>query len=124
MRLLICSILILLLNNGCKEAKQLDRQLLQGTWVAVTILNEGQLDPRDPSEMSLTFYNDDSFTHRSFQNIQTEGTYSLGTDRIYLKANELPEFFIKVDQLSRDTLKIKMNNGKTQHIIYRKINQQ
>ncbi len=104
-------------NYGCSSV---EKELIQGEWKGVSILENGKALDLDPSEIQLSFSPSNTYTYKSTLNYQEAGSYHLDkkylytTDTLNLASSKKT---VEILLLSEDSLQFKMMEANQERIL-------
>ena len=113
-----CALFLPILLASCGEDPR--QTMIVGNWEGITILEEGDSLPVDPSEITFTFSPEGSYEYRSTLNYREAGYYQLN-NRFLRTTDTLdearPEKTVEITQLTADTLFLRMRDHDKERLL-------
>lgn len=109
--------IMFLLAAACSEQEE---DLLSGTWIGMTILEDQQPLSIDPSDIRLTLLPDGEYRYQSTLKYKEAGTYYVNQQYLYTTDTldqAATEKAVEVMLLSPDSLHIRMNEAGKERLL-------
>lgn len=107
----------LLLASGCAPVEE---NLIQGRWQGVSVLEEGEPLGIDPTVISMTFGENNSYAYSSTLNYRESGSFYIDSKYLYTTdtLNQAStEKAVEIVTLTADSLTLKMNEAGRERLL-------
>ncbi len=107
----------LLLASACAPVEE---NLIQGRWQGVAVLEEGEPLNIDPTVISMTFGENNSYAYSSTLNYRESGSFYIDSKYLYTTdtLNQAStEKAVEIVSLTADSLTLKMNEGGRERLL-------